>query len=62
METATALKCFVLYVPWCNCGKENRKQLWCNISIYVGVMHKVKHYISNQARVMLYDSLVNPRA
>jgi len=33
----------------------------CTTPKYVGVMDKVKHYISNQALRMLYHSLINPR-
>jgi len=39
--------------------KEHCKQLCCTISKYVGVKHKVKHYVNKQALRMLYHSLIN---
>ena len=42
--------------------KEHSKQLCSTLSKCVGVMHKVKHYVNNQALRMLYHSLINSRA
>jgi len=42
--------------------KEHCKQLCCTMSKYVGAMHKVKHYVNNQALRMLNHSLINSRA
>ena len=42
--------------------KEHCKQMCSTISKYVGIMHKVKHYVNNHALRMLYHSLINSRA